>query len=50
MAAVRQKLLELNAQRQDEAFAREQAGLTQNEESRRCLTSLRGQHRRQAPV
>jgi UDP-N-acetylglucosamine pyrophosphorylase len=35
MAAERQKLIELNAQCHAEAFAREQARLTQNEVSRR---------------
>jgi hypothetical protein len=50
MAAERQKLLELNAQRQVEAFARKQARLAQTEESRRWLAPLRGQRHRQAPA
>jgi hypothetical protein len=44
------KLLELNAQRQDEVAAHEKARLAQNEESRRWLASLRGQRHRQAPL
>jgi hypothetical protein len=50
MAAERPKLLELNAQRQAEVAAREQARPAHNEEFRRWLAALRGQHRRQAPT
>jgi hypothetical protein len=40
--AERQKLHELNAQRQVEADAREQARLAQNKESRQWQAMLRG--------
>jgi UDP-N-acetylglucosamine pyrophosphorylase len=43
MGSERQKLLELNAQRQAEAAAREQARFTQNEESLQWQVALRGQ-------
>jgi hypothetical protein len=46
MAAERQRMLELNAQHQAEAAAREQARLTQNEEFRQWQDVLRGQRRR----
>jgi hypothetical protein len=46
MAAERQRMLNLNAQRQVEAAAREQARLTQNEEFRQWQDVLRGQRRR----
>jgi hypothetical protein len=42
MATERQKLLELNAQRQAEAAAHEQARLAHNEASRQWLASLTG--------
>jgi hypothetical protein len=48
MAAERKKLLELNAQRQAEAAAREKARLAENKEYCRWLATLRGKCRRQA--
>jgi hypothetical protein len=45
MVAERQKLLELNAQRQAEAAAREQTRLAQNKESRQWQATLRRRRR-----
>jgi hypothetical protein len=49
MEAERQKLIELNAHRHAESFAREQARRADNEASRQRLAA-RGQGRRKAPA